>query len=422
MHPSKRIIGTAGRALAGTRIVLGICGSVAAYRAPDIARELMRQGAEVNCVMSGGAAQFIGEGVMHWATGNEVITKITGRIEHIEMCGKVEGRADVLLIAPATANTISEIAQGIDRGPVSLMASTALGSGMPVIIIPAMHGALYDNPILRGNMERLERAGVGFVMPRRKDGKAKIANTDEIVDVVARTVRGAEGKLQGKKIVVTAGASREYVDGVRFLSNASTGRMGVEIAREAWRHGADVVLVAGYLEIGVPDYMKVVKVTSAQEMLEAVIREEAEVYVLAGAPGDYVVRERKGKCDSKRPLELRGRPVRKIADEIAHRKPRAKLVIFKAETDRKHMEGNARKRMKECGAALVIANEVGCSKGFGDVEGEVLLIGRKTRRKVKGRKNAIAAEILNEVSTFWSKSGRRAASSGRPGRAAATRR
>src|SRR3990167_3693913 len=147
MHPSKRITGSTGNALAGRKLVLAVCGSVAAYRAPDVARGLMRQGADVVCVVSTGATQFISPDLMHWATGRKVVTSITSSAEHVELCGKVKPWADALLIAPATSNVISEIAHAYDRGAVTMMAATALGSGVPVVIVPAMHEGLYDNPV-----------------------------------------------------------------------------------------------------------------------------------------------------------------------------------------------------------------------------------------------------------------------------------
>ncbi|VVC03736.1 Dihydromethanopterin reductase (acceptor) [Candidatus Burarchaeum australiense] len=418
MHPSKRIIGSKGGLLVGRKIVLGICGSIAAYRAPDIARGLMRQGAEVICVMSGGAAQFISADLLRWATGNEVITGITSRAEHVELCGKAaerggaaagkwgaraDGRADLLLIAPATSNAISEIAHGYDRGAVTMMAATALGSGVPIVVVPAMHEGLYDNPVLRENVKTLEKAGVIFVPPRLEDEKAKVAEVDEIADWAVRAIAEKKGEavLHGKKIVVTAGATREFIDDVRFISNPSSGRMGVEIAREAWRRGAEVVLVAGHLEVEAPSHLKMAGVESVREMLAAVVRERAGAYVLAAAAGDFEVKRMRGKMDSKKAARISLSPAPKIADLVRKKYPKAKLVIFKAEVGARGLEEKARKRMKECGADVAVANIVAHGKGFGGAENgkyeAIILSGRGRRKKFGGTKQEAAAEILKAI-------------------------
>jgi len=398
LHPSKRIIGSGGKVLSGRKVVLGISGSVAAFKAPEIARALMRQGAEVVCVMSRGARSFIGSELMHWATGNEVVTEITARTEHVELLGDVEGRADVLLIAPATSSTIARIANGLEEGALDLMAATAMGSGVPVIMVPAMHQSLYQNPMLGENVRRLEKAGVVFVSPRIEAGKAKMAYAEEIVDFVARESGEGAGRLKGKKAVVTAGATREFIDDVRFISNPSTGRMGVEVARRAWQMGADVLLVAGHLDVNVPGYLKCIRVENAREMRGAVLSHEADIYVLAGAPGDFeVAGRRRGKMDSGRRVTLELVPVPKIAGEVKERYPRARMVIFKAEADADMLEKKALERMEECRADIAVANLVGKDRGFGSREGEFLILGCGRKELVSGGKSRIADEILSRI-------------------------
>jgi len=408
-HPSKRITGKAGGLLLGRKIVLGITGSVAAYRAPDIARGLMRHGADVVCAMSGGAEVFVGKETMHWATGNEVIDRLSGRIEHVELFGKgIAGGADLLLVAPATSTMVAKIAQGLGEGVVDLMAATALGSHRPIVIAPAMHEALAENPLYIENVAKLKKLGVVFVPARLEEGKAKLADVGAIVDHVIREVGKDAGKMQGKKVVVTAGATREFIDDVRFISNPSSGRMGVEIARRAWQMGAQVVLVAGHVDVEIPAFIERADVGSLEEMRKAVLGREADAYVLSGAPGDFgVAKKFAGKMDSKRKAAVSLSPLPKIADEVKRRHPKAKLVLFKAESDAKRLEERARARMRETRADVVVGNVVGKGKGFGDVENEVVMISARGRRKTLGTKAEIADALIHFLLAGFPLSGNR---------------
>lgn len=165
------------------KVVFAITGSVAATRCAEIARELTRSGVSVECVMSEAATHIIHPDLMHWACGRQVITHLTGDIEHVRLLG-LEGEADMLLICPATSNTISKIACGIDDTPVTTMAATALGSKRRILVAPAMHESMYLNPFVSKNIKMLEDAGVGFIGPVHEENKAKIASNDDIVDAV----------------------------------------------------------------------------------------------------------------------------------------------------------------------------------------------------------------------------------------------
>jgi phosphopantothenoylcysteine decarboxylase/phosphopantothenate--cysteine ligase len=184
-HPSKDIIGSKSNILKGRKIALCVTGSVAAIKCPEIARELMRQGAEVYVVMSSMAQKIIHPYLMEWATGNPVVTELTGKIEHVALAGEGVGKVDLVLVAPATANTISKIACGIDDTPATTVVSTALGSGIPVMVVPAMHESLYRHPVVTENIRKLQSLGIEFVGPRVEGGKARIAETKEIVEAVS---------------------------------------------------------------------------------------------------------------------------------------------------------------------------------------------------------------------------------------------
>jgi len=165
------------------KIVLGICGSVAAIETPRIVRELSCKGIDVECVMTKSSRRIIHPDVLEWASGNKVITKLTGNVEHVRLCG-VQGEASLLLICPVTANTISKIANGIDDTPVTTFATTAIGSKIPLILVPAMHLSMYENPFVIDNIKRLKDNGIKFIEPRIEENKAKLATIDEIVDKV----------------------------------------------------------------------------------------------------------------------------------------------------------------------------------------------------------------------------------------------
>src|SRR5512136_1967612 len=189
--------GVVSDSLSGKMIVVGVTGSIAAVRTVDMIRELIRGGAEIQCVMSPSSCQILHPYALEYASGHPVITEITGRVEHVDFCG-TDGRADLLLISPATANTIGKIALGIDDTPVTTFATTAIGSGKPVMVVPAMHEAMYRHPAVIKNLETLRAFSVAVVDPRIEEGKAKIANSEQIVLEVERML--GPGDLTSKKI------------------------------------------------------------------------------------------------------------------------------------------------------------------------------------------------------------------------------
>jgi len=304
VHPSRDIMQTRGTELKEKRIVLCITGSVAAVQSPEIARQLMRHGADVFAVMSHMAQKIIHPYLVEWATGNPVVTELTGKIEHVALAGEHDKKADLILVAPATANTISKIASGIDDTTVTSVASTAFGSKIPIVIVPAMHESMYRHPILDENVKKLRALGIEFVGPRVEEGKAKIAETEEIVEAVIRKL-SASKDFAGKKILVTAGPTLEYIDPVRVITNKSSGLMGVEVAREALLRGAEVTLIYGPGTATPPDEARVVSVERTKEMYEAVVSElksqkyDAVIATAAasdwalGKPFDYKVSTRK---------------------------------------------------------------------------------------------------------------------------------
>ena len=174
MIHQETLSGSKSKKLKGKRIVLAVCGSIAAIEAPKLARELMRHGADLVCVLSESGRNIIHPWALECITGKKTITDITGSCEHIQYCGDWEGKYDLLLISPATANTISKIANGIDDTIITTFASTALGAKIPIVIAPAMHASMMNNPFVQENITRLKKAGVKFLLPKREEGKAKL--------------------------------------------------------------------------------------------------------------------------------------------------------------------------------------------------------------------------------------------------------
>ena len=214
-HPAETLQNTLGSELDGKVILHMITSSISCFVAPMISRELQRHGAKVIPVMTAEAAKFIDPLIFEWATGIEPITAIEGKVEHVTYCGLSENKADLALIAPITANSISKIANGIMDNPVTLMAGTALGNKIPLIIVPTMHEVMMHNPAIIDNLAKLKQMGVQVLMPRIEEEKAKIPEKREIVDHCIKKLY--KNDLDGKKILVTAGPTRAYIDNIRLL-------------------------------------------------------------------------------------------------------------------------------------------------------------------------------------------------------------
>lgn len=408
IHPSKDILGTKGNELQNKRIVLCITGSVAATQCPEIARELMRHGAEVYAVMSPMAQKIIHPNLMEWATGNPVVTELTGKIEHVMLAGEHKDKADLILVAPATANTISKIASGIDDTPVTTVVSTALGAEIPVIIVPAMHESMYKHPILKENMKKLKALNVWFVGPKVEEGKAKIAETQEIVNAVIERLN-VKRDLAGKKLLITGGPTIEHIDPVRVITNKSSGKMAVSIAREALLRGAEVTLIYGPGSAEPPSEAHVVRVETSREMLDNVLSElkqrKYDVVVAAAAVADWALEKPYNHKISTRDtamLSLKLKPTPKIIDAIRKACPDIFLVAFRAEyglSDKELVEAGA-KWMKRAGADLVVVNDVGRkSVGFGFDTNEVFILDAKGKvvHVPLSMKREVAKKLLDVI-------------------------
>ncbi|MFC4356694.1 bifunctional phosphopantothenoylcysteine decarboxylase/phosphopantothenate--cysteine ligase CoaBC [Halobium salinum] len=379
--------------LEGVNVALGVSGSIAAVKTVELAHELRRQGASVRAVMTGSARGIVHPWSLEFATENDVVTEITGRVEHVELCGR-EGWADVLLLAPATANTVGKVAAAVDDTPVTTCATTALGAGIPVVVAPAMHEPMYDHPGVAEAIATVESWGVDFVDPRIEEGKAKIATEAAIVTGVARAT--TEQSLAGRRVVVTSGATSERIDPIRTLSNRASGKTGRAVARACHVRGAEVVLVHDGPAV---HYADTRRVESAAEMLAAC--EEtcagADALVSAAAISDYTVEAAPEKIRSGQDrLTLELERVPKLVDTIREARPDLPIVGFKAESggDDEAMVGKARELLSRVGLAFVVANDASV---MGDDGTRALVVRSGATSEFEGSKAALGGRVAEEL-------------------------
>lgn len=381
-HPSLDIVGSEGRELAGKKIILCITGSVAAYKSIELARLFMRHGAEVTCVASKAATDLIRPSYFKWATGNDVITKLTGDLEHIKVADYK--RSDMIVVYPCTANTLGKLAHGIDDTPISTVLSVGFGSKIPIIISLAMHQAMYENPAVTRNIEFLKRK-VSFISPQFIEGKAKAAEPEQVLDFVLKKY-GPSPVFRGKRVLITAGPTVEYIDPVRVITNQSSGKTGILLAQELVSAGAKVTLIYGPGSETPPKGIKTLRVETSREMLEAVrreMRERLDVVILAAAVSDYTMeRESKTKIKStSNKMVLRLKKVPKIISEIKKIQRDVFLVGFKAETNvsKRMLVLSARKKMSESDADMIVANDVGSAYKKNTRRNSVIVIDSKSQ-------------------------------------------
>lgn len=383
VHPSKDITGSDSSELAGKKIVLCVTGSVAAYRAIDMARLFMRHGADVHAVMSQSTAStLLHADMMEWATGNDVVTKLTGKLEHVALADY--NMSDMVVVYPCTANTIGKAASGIDDTPVTSVLSVALGSKIPVIIAPAMHEAMYGNEFIQQNVEKLKKR-VTFVEPTIEEGKAKVAEPEAVLRA-AIGVLGGKGPLAGRKILVTAGSTAEQIDPIRVVTNASSGKMGAAIASEAKKMGASVTMVYGHGTES-PGASRIIRVRTSDEMRDVVISELRKGYdavIMAAAVADFRPESKSAKKLETRSggIKLSLVPTRKIVDEVKKVDKDVFLVAFKADygVTESALVDKAFKKLKECDADLVVANDLGRKgSGAGSDTSEVFIVDAKKK-------------------------------------------
>ena len=410
VQSSKDIAGIEGSEIEGKKIVLCITGSVAAYRAIDLARQLIRHGAEVYPVMSEAVASaLLTPDMMKWATGNNVVTKLTGSLEHIDLANY--DMSDLIVVYPCTANTIGKVANGISDTPVTSVLSVALGSRIPIIIAPAMHESMYVNSLIQENIQRVKDQGVDFLQPIITEGKAKVVSPEQILkSIISKLINSTESFFYEKNILVTAGSTIEHIDPIRVITNLSSGKMGNIIAEEALRLGANITLVYGhgtYSPKSSPN-LKIVRVNTSKEMYNVIVSELSfkryDIAILSAAVADFTPERKSVKkiSTSKEKILLTLSPTRKIINKIKHMSKQTFLVGFKAEynvSDSKIIE-SAYKKLKECKGDLIVANDVGRKDSeIGSDNNEVFVIDKHKNilHLPPQNKLSIARNLLNII-------------------------
>jgi phosphopantothenoylcysteine decarboxylase/phosphopantothenate--cysteine ligase len=366
--------------LAGRRVLLGVTGGIAAYKACVLTRLLTQAGATVQVVMTPSATRFVGTDTFAALSGRPAYTEVweePGSVLHVRLARG----ADVALVAPATANVIAKLSGGIAD---DLITSTLLEATCPLVVAPAMHSGMWEHPATQANVRALQERGAVVVGPARgplaagDEGLGRMAEPEEILAVLEEVAsRGRD--LAGRRIVVTAGPTWEPIDPVRFVGNRSTGRMGFAVAREAFARGADVTLVVGPGTVEPPEGPRVVRVAAAEEMRMAVLEaaEDADVVIMAAAVADFRPREAApGKLKKEEgPPKVELVPTPDILAELGEMKGDRVLVGFAAETE--DVEAAGRAKLVAKGLDLLVANEVGREgTGFGSESNHAAILSR----------------------------------------------
>ena len=361
-HPSLDIVESKGTELSGKKIVLCVAGSVAAYKSIELARLLMRHGADVRCVTSNAVLKLIQPDYFKWATGNEVITKLTGELEHIRLADY--NQSDLIIVYPGTANTLGKLANGIDDTPISTVLTVGFGSKIPILMCLAMHESMYDNSAVKKNIEFLKNK-IEFISPQLIEGKAKAPEPEDVLQYVLMKF-GFSSKLKNKKILMTAGPTIEYIDPVRVITNLSSGKTGTLLASELISAGAKVTLIYGPGNQIPSKGIKVINVTTSKEMFDVTkkeLKKKYDIVIMAAAVSDYTPENpSKSKIKSnKKSLVIRLKKSPKIIDYVKKYQKDVLLIGFKAETDltKNALIKSAQKKMKESGADIIVANDIG---------------------------------------------------------------
>jgi phosphopantothenoylcysteine decarboxylase/phosphopantothenate--cysteine ligase len=361
-HPSLDIVSSHGMELSGKKIVLCVAGSVAAYKAIELARLLMRHGAYVTCVTSNAVTKLIQPEYFKWATGNEVITKLTGELEHIRLADY--NQSDLVIVYPATANTLGKLANGIDDTPVSTVLTVGFGSKIPILMCLAMHASMYENLAVKKNIKFLKNK-IEFLSPKLIEGKAKSPEPEDVLENVLKKF-GFSSVLKNKKVLITAGPTIEQIDPIRAITNQSSGKTGVSLASELISAGAKVTFVYGPGNEKPPKGAKIINVVSSKEMHSVVkleLKKKFDIVIMAAAVADYIptIQNKNKIKSSKSSMNISLKKAPKIIDQIKKYQKNVLLVGFKAETNftKAQLIKSAQKKLKESTADMIVANDIG---------------------------------------------------------------
>lgn len=390
--------------LKGKHILLGVTGSIAAYKIANLASMLVKLNADVHVIMTQNAEQFISPITFETLTGNKVIDDTFERnsgyhVAHIAMAAE----ADVVMIAPASANVIAKLAHGIAD---DMLTSTMLACTAPILVSPAMNTHMYENPVTQENMEKLKSLGYKLIEPSSgylacgDTGKGKMPEPEVLCECILQEI-ACEKDMVGKKVLITAGPTRESLDPVRFLTNHSTGKMGYALAENAARRGAEVTLVSGPTQLKKPRFVKVVDVITAEEMFRGVEKEfdGQDIVVMSAAVADYrpaTVSEQKiKKADGEMSI-----PLERTTDILGTLTPRKKqqfICGFSMETE--HMLENSRGKLERKNLDMIVANNLKVAgAGFGTDTNIVTVITKESSEELPiMKKEEVAGAIFDRI-------------------------
>jgi phosphopantothenoylcysteine decarboxylase/phosphopantothenate--cysteine ligase len=386
----------------GARILLGVTGGIAAYKAAALTSALVQRGAEVDVVMTGGAERFVGPLTFSSLTARPVFTSLWDAPEDIPHIRLVRA-AQVAIVAPATANTIAKLAAGIAD---DLLTTAILAARIPIVVAPAMNAAMYEDAATQRNLAALSARGYEIIDPERgflaerESGTGRLASEDRLLEAIERALLRRRS-LAGKRVVITAGPTREAFDPVRFLSNASTGATGIALAREAWLRGAEVTLLLGPTQLQPPPGVDVVRITNARQLLDAAMANAAgaDVIIATAAVADWRPESEQAqklkKSASVRTLDVVPNP--DVLAALGEHKGETFLVGFAAETE--NFEANAREKLARKHLDVIAVNDVGGERGFGTGENTLTLLWGVDGRRELGTadKPALAARLLDAL-------------------------
>jgi phosphopantothenoylcysteine decarboxylase/phosphopantothenate--cysteine ligase len=375
------------------RILVGVTGGIAAYKTCELVRQLVKAGHEVVPLVTLGAERFV-RAATFYALARRRPTEEYPHLQH----------ADLLVIAPLTANTLAKLAHGLAD---NLVTEAALAHEGPVLVAPAMNTRMWNHPATQANIETIRAHGVELIGPEAgelaesEQGLGRMAEPEAIFARVQELLAGANGSLAGKRVVVTAGGTREPIDAVRFVGNRSSGRMGVALAAEAKRRGAAVTLIASNLAVAPPAGVDVLDAPTAQDLARATFGlGDADVLIMAAAVGDYRPSETMAgkRAKDKRTWSLELERTEDILGQLGTQRNGLVLVGFAAETGDDGLE-RARTKRTDKNVDLLVYNDVGrADVGFESPENEVVIISEQGERHVeRAPKERVAAEILDDV-------------------------
>ena len=383
--------------LKNKKILLGVTGGIAAYKAVDLASRFTKMGAEVKTIMTANACELISPITFKSITHQPVVTKmfdIDADIEHISLADW----AEIVVVAPATANIIGKVAGGIAD---DLLSTTIMATTVPVLFVPTMNIHMYENPIVQENISKLSKLGYFFMEPEKGmlacgyEGKGRFPKTDEIIYFV-QSYLNYKKDLKDIPVLITAGATRENIDPMRFITNHSSGKMGMALARAAYIRGAKVSLIAGNIIEDIPEYLKCIQISTADEMCKAAMNEfpKNQVTIMTAAVSDYTpVKPSQMKIKKADNMVLELERTKDILLELGKKKSNKQTLVGFAAESEKIIE-NAKLKLKKKKLDFIAANNLNIA---GKDETEIILIGKTIEEKLSGNKFQVAQQILDLI-------------------------